>query len=57
MKQMPDPLTSSEVTSVEEDGDAFVAQIRYAGAGGETIVESRWEEIEGRPTIVDLKVL
>lgn len=57
MKAMPDPLTDCEVTSVDRDGDAYVAQIRYYGEGGETIVESRWEETEGRPTIVNLEVL
>ena len=57
MKAMPDPLESSEVTSVQADGDEFVAQIRYAGAGAETVVESRWADRDGTPKIVSLKVL
>lgn len=57
MKAMPDPLESSEVTSVQADGDEFVAQIRYAGGGSESLVESRWADREGSPKIVALKVL
>jgi hypothetical protein len=57
MKAMPDPLESSEVTSVQADGDEFVAQIRYSGGGGETLVESRWADQGGTPKISALKVL
>jgi hypothetical protein len=57
MKAMPDPLESSEVTSVQTDGAEFVAQIRYAGGGSETMVESRWADRDGTPKIVSLKVL
>ena len=57
MKAMPKDLTGSDVSSVEKDGDAYVAVIVYS-AGDESIeVASRWEEREGRPRIVDLKVL
>jgi hypothetical protein len=57
MKAMPATLEASEVTSVEPDGDEFVAQIRYSGGGEESIVASRWAERDGAPKIVDLKVL
>jgi hypothetical protein len=57
MKSMPDPLESSEVTSVQADGAEFVAQIRYAGGSSETMVESRWADRDGTPKIVSLKVL
>ena len=58
MKAMPTNLNDSSIDSVEKDGDAYVAVIDYSGAGGEsTKVASRWEEREGRPRIVDLKVL
>ena len=57
MKAMPKDLSGSDVTSVKRDGDAYVAVIEYS-AGDESIeVASRWEEREGRPRIVDLKVL
>lgn len=57
MKAMPASLESSEVTSVHTEGDEIVAQIRYAGAGEESVVESRWAERDGEPKIVDMKVV
>lgn len=57
MKAMPATLESCEVTSVHSEGDEVVAQIRYAGGGEESVVESRWADSDGSPKIVDLKVL
>jgi hypothetical protein len=57
MKAMPKDLEDSEITSVEKDGSAYVAVIEYSGGGESAKVASRWEEREGRPRIVDLKVL
>ena len=57
MKAMPASLSDSSITSVEKDGDAYVAVIDYSSGGESTKVASRWEEREGRPRIVDLKVL
>ena len=57
MKAMPATLESCEVTSVHTEGDEVVAQIRYAGGGEESVVESRWADRDGSPKIVDLKVL
>lgn len=57
MGKMPKELTAAEVTSVERDGDEMLAQIRYSGNQGEVVVESRWAERDGRPKIIDLKVL
>jgi hypothetical protein len=57
MKVMPKSLSDSTITSVERDGDAYVAVIEYSGGGESTKVASRWEERDGRPRIVDLRVL
>jgi hypothetical protein len=57
MGQLPLPLQSAEVSEVTSDGAALVAQIRYAGESGQKVVESRWEEREGDPKIVGLRVL
>jgi hypothetical protein len=57
LEQLPDPTETAEVTEVRADGQEFVATIRYAGDGQETLVESRWQEREGRPIIVDLSVV
>ncbi len=57
MSQLPSPLTSAEVTSVESAADDCIVQTRYAGEDAETVVEARWQERGGRPVIVDLKVV
>jgi hypothetical protein len=57
MKAMPESLSNADITSVERDGNAYVAVIEYSGGGESTKVASRWEEREGRPRIVDLRVL
>lgn len=57
MREMPRPLTASEVLSVEESGGAYTARIRYSGDEGATTVDSRWEEAAGSLTIVGLEVV
>ena len=57
MRSMPSPLTASEVTELHGAGDECVATIRYVGEGGEGLVESRWAERDGRPKIVNLRVV
>ncbi len=57
MKEMPRPLTSSEVVSVEGDGGAYTARILYSGDEGATTVDSRWEDVGGEPRIVGLEVV
>jgi hypothetical protein len=57
MQAMPKPLTASEVVSVEEAGGSFTARIRYSGDEGATTVDSRWEDVDGSPTIVGLEVV
>ncbi|MGH2817186.1 MAG: hypothetical protein ACRDJS_01850 [Actinomycetota bacterium] len=57
MKQMPKPLTGSAIDSVTAEGNEYVVLIRYSGEDSATVVESRWAEHEGRPRIVDLKVI
>jgi hypothetical protein len=57
MQAMPKPLTASEVVSVDEAGGVFTARIRYSGDEGATTVDSRWEDVDGSPTIVGLEVV
>ena len=57
MREMPRPLTASEVLDVEASDDSMVARIRYSGESGATTVSSTWQEVGGRPTIVGLEVL
>lgn len=57
MKAMPSDLNACEITSIDKDGDNYVAVIAYRGPAAETKVESIWAEREGRPRIVNLKSL
>jgi hypothetical protein len=55
--KLPRPVTGAEVLSVDASGDEFVATIRYTGEGSEATVESRWADQDGRPMIVDMKIV
>ncbi len=57
MKQMPPELDAGEIAGVREEGDEWIVSIRYSGGSSTTTVESRWAERDGRPKIVDLKVV
>ena len=57
MKEMPRPLTGSEVTYVEETEGGYTCRIRYTGESGATDVDSHWAEMDGSPTIVGLEVV
>jgi hypothetical protein len=57
MKQMPKSLTGSAIDSVRAEGSEYVVLIRYSGEDSDAVVESRWAELDGRPRIVDLKVV
>lgn len=57
MKAMPSPLTAAEITSLEQDGEAYVAHIAYRGEGDDvSTVVSRWADVDGSPKIVDLSL-
>jgi hypothetical protein len=57
MKEMPKSLTGSAIDSVRAEGNEYVVLIRYSGEDSAAVVESRWAEHDGRPKIVDLKVI
>jgi hypothetical protein len=57
MEGMPRPVTSVEVTTLEREGDKYVAHIAYRGEDAEHVVASHWEDREGRPMIVDLRIV
>jgi hypothetical protein len=57
MKAMPGELSACEITEVQSSGDESVVTIAYRGAAGETKVESRWADVDGRPMITNLSVL
>ena len=50
---LPLPLTSAEVESVEVAGSGHVANLRLIGDEGEIVLQTRWKERDGQPTIVE----
>ena len=52
IKSLPMPVTEAEVLSFEAGESECVAQIRYVGESGELTVQTRWQDVDGRPTIV-----
>ena len=57
MAKFPKKVETAEVVSVEAGGDEAVVRARYGGQGAEVTVESRWAERDGRPKIVDMRVV
>ena len=57
MKAMPGDLNGCEIIAVETSGEQTIVTIAYRGSEGETTVESRWAEVDGRPMITNLSVV
>lgn len=57
MSKMPKELTGSSIESVSTSGDVVTVRIRYTGTDGEALVDSDWAERDGRPKIIDLRVV
>ncbi|MGI8407320.1 MAG: hypothetical protein ACR2L3_02255 [Actinomycetota bacterium] len=57
MTKMPKELIGSSIESVIIKGDIATVRIRYLGTDEEISVDSDWEERDGRPKIVDLRVV
>lgn len=50
---MPLPLTAATIESVEAGGSGFVVVLHLVGENEETLLQTRWKERDGRPTIVE----
>ncbi|MEA2510434.1 MAG: hypothetical protein QOG21_2516 [Actinomycetota bacterium] len=58
VRRLPRPITSGEVTKVEEaDPDRFVVEIEYLGTDGSAVVQSVWIEQDGRPMIAETRIV
>lgn len=57
MSNFPKRVESAEVVSLDVQGEEAVVHARYSGEGKEVIVESRWGDRDGRPKILDMKVV
>lgn len=57
MSSFPKKVETAEVVSVDVRGEEAVVQATYRGEGKEVTVETRWGERDGRPKILDMKVV
>ena len=57
MSNFPKRVENAEVISLDVQGEEAVVQARYSGDGKDVTVESRWGERDGRPKILDMKLV
>jgi hypothetical protein len=50
---LPLPANDAAVASVERGGSGFVAVLRVAGEIDEVMLQTRWKDRGGRPTVVE----
>jgi hypothetical protein len=50
---LPLPANEATVDSVEQGGSGFNVVIRIAGEIDEVLIQTRWKDREGRPTVVE----
>jgi hypothetical protein len=51
---LPLPLTEAAVESVEVGGSGYVAMLRLTGESGEVLLQTRWKDRDGKPTVVEV---
>ena len=52
-KALPDPTTDAEVAQFEVEDEHANVRIRYSNDDWSVTVRTRWEEVDGRPRIVE----
>jgi hypothetical protein len=50
---MPLPLKEATIESLEQGGSGYLVVLRLVGESEETLLQTRWKERDGRPTIVE----
>ncbi len=53
--QLPQPVTDADVEKLDMEDDHANVRIRYSNDEQSLAIKTRWEEIDGRPMIVDAK--
>jgi hypothetical protein len=56
-KQLPRPVKSADVRRVDAREDHTIVEIEYSGDDKTVTLQSRWEERDGGPLIVEVKPL
>lgn len=50
---LPLPATAATIDAVEMGGSAWTVALRLTGEAEEVVVQTRWKERDGRPTIIE----
>src|SRR4029079_4394196 len=50
---LPLPVSEATVQSIERGASAFVVELRLVGETDEVIIQTRWKDRDGRPTVVE----
>ncbi|HET7168040.1 MAG TPA: hypothetical protein VFI69_02485 [Candidatus Limnocylindrales bacterium] len=50
---LPLPARSATVDSIDHGGSAFVVALRVVGEAEEAVIQTRWKDRDGEPTIVE----
>jgi hypothetical protein len=50
---LPLPATSAEIDAVEMGGSSYNVSLRLIGENEEVVIQTRWKERDGRPTIIE----
>lgn len=53
ISQVPLPLAEATVQSVEPGGKGYVATLRLVGENETVLLQTRWKDRDGQPTIVE----
>jgi hypothetical protein len=51
-KDLPNPITTAEIVSIDFGEDEAVATIKYSNDESEGTIESHWQDVGGQPQIV-----
>jgi hypothetical protein len=54
---LPLPATEGTVESIERGSSGFVVVLRLVGETEEVLLQTRWKERDGRPTLIELSHL
>ena len=54
---LPLPATEATVDSIERSGSGFTAVVRVVGETEEVLLQTRWKERDGAPTLIELSHL
>jgi hypothetical protein len=54
---LPLPATEAAIESVDGGGSGFLVVLRVVGESEEVMIQTRWKERDGRPTLIELSHL